>query len=165
MRCRILGALSALTIVVAGVIGLTAQQGGASQEFTLVAHQTNFEYVPVGGPATANLSAATAPPSIGDETIMRESLMSGDVTVGYDNIVCTETFNYNALCDAVLSLTGQGDIHATALVRDAFDPNTNGPSVFDATIDGGTFAYADARGMVHLTSLPDGDTDDSFIIN
>src|SRR5580658_6486394 len=164
MRCRILSAVLALAIVVAGVLGLTAQQVGASQEFTLVAHQTNFEYVPVGGPATANPNFA-APPSIGAETIMRETLISGAATVGYDNIVCTETFNYNALCDAMLALTGQGDIHATALVRDAFDPTGNGPSVFDATIDGGTFAYANATGMVHLTSLPDGDTEDSFIIN
>lgn len=75
------------------------------------------------------------------------------------------TFNNNALCYAVLAIDGKGDIHATAIVRDAFDPNGSGPSVFDATIDGGTFVFANATGYVHLSSLPDGDTQQTFLIN
>ena len=75
-------------------------------------------------------------------------------TVGYDNIVCTDTFNNNGLCDAVFAFTGQGDIHATAPVRDLFDVNSNGPTVFDAAIEGGTFAYTNTTGSIHLTNLP-----------
>jgi len=96
---------------------------------------------------------------------MRETLTENGATVGYDNIICTDTFNNNGLCDVVFALTTKGDIHGTALVRDLFDFNSNGPSVFDGDIEGGTFAYANATGYVHLTSLPDGDTQQTFLIN
>jgi len=163
MRYRILAVLSALAAA-GGVIVAGAQQAGAQQEFTLVAHQTNAVYVPVDGPATLN-PTPTAPPSIGDRFIMRETLSENGAVVGFDNIICTLTFNNNGLCDAVLAIDGKGDIHGTALVRDAFDPNGSGPSVFDATIDGGTFAYANATGYVHLSALPNGDTQDTVLIN
>ena len=39
------------------------------------------------------------------------------------------------------------------------------PTVFDASIDGGTFAYSNATGSIHLTNLPDGNTQDEFLIN
>jgi hypothetical protein len=146
MRHCILAAVSVLAVA-GGIIVATAQQAGASQEFSVIAHSTNFEVVPAGGKATANPSQSFAP-SIGDEFIIREDLIQNGVTIGYDNIICTDTF----------------DIHGTALIRDQFDPNTNGPTVFDGSIDGGTFAYAHATGSVHLTSLPNGDTQDNFML-
>jgi hypothetical protein len=161
MQYRIIGGLSALVLAAGGLTLATVQQAGASQEFTLTAHQTNFEYVPVGGPATANPSDNTAP-GIGDEFIIREELLQGTTAIGFDNVICTETFNNNGLCTAVFSITGKGDIHVTALIRDEFDPNSNGPSVFDGAIDGGTFAYARASGGVHLVAQADGDTLDTF---
>jgi hypothetical protein len=164
MRYRIAAGLSAL-LVVGGVLMATAQQAGASQEFSVVAHQTNFEFVPVGGPATTTLGPTTPPPTPGAEIIIRESLSQGTTVVGYDNVICTETFNNNALCDAVLVFDGKGDLHGTALIRDEFDPNSNGPAVFDATIDGGTFAYSHATGMLHLVVQPNGDTQDNIILN
>ena len=163
MRYRILAVASAL-LVAGGVIVAGAQQAGAQQEFTLVAHQTNFVYDPVDGPATVN-PGPTAVPSIGDRIIMRETLSENGAPVGFDNIICTETFNYDGLCDVVLAISGKGDIHATALVRDVFYPNGNGPSVFDATIDGGTFAYANATGYSHLSDLPNGDTQQTFLLS
>ncbi|HEY2430532.1 MAG TPA: hypothetical protein VGI06_16450 [Acidimicrobiales bacterium] len=163
MRYRFIAALAAVAVG-GGMILATAQQAGASQEFSVVAHQTNFEFVPAGGAATANPNL-TAPAKIGDEIIVRESLSQGGVEVGYDNVVCTDTFNNNALCNAVLVFNGKGDLHGTALIRNDFDPSGNGPTVFDATIDGGTFAYASARGMVHLIVQPNGDSQDNIILS
>jgi hypothetical protein len=162
MRHCMLAAVSVLAVA-GGIIVATAQQAGASQEFSVIAHSTNFEVVPAGGKATANPSQSFAP-SIGDEFIIREDLIQNGVTIGYDNIICTDTFNNNGLCTAVFAINGKGDIHGTALIRDQFDPNTNGPTVFDGSIDGGTFAYAHATGSVHLTSLPNGDTQDNFML-
>jgi len=66
----------------------------------------------------------------------------------------------------VIALTGKGEtIHVTALVRGVFNFNSNGPVVFDAAIDGGTFAYANATGCVHLVRLSDGDIQQTFLIN
>jgi hypothetical protein len=164
MRYRILAVVSAL-LVAGGVIVASAQQAGASQEFTLTAQGTNFEFAHANEAPIINPGPSTPVPESGDRFLIREMLTENGTTVGYDNIVCTDTFNNNGLCDAVFALTGKGDIHATALVRDLFDVNSNGPTVFDASIDGGTFAYANATGSIHLTNLPDGNTQDEFQIN
>ena len=97
-------------------------------------------------------------PESGDRFLLRETLTENGPTVGYDNIVSTDAFNNDGLSDPVFAFTGLGDIHATALVRDLFDVNSNGPAVFDASIDGGTFAYANTTGSIHLPNLPDGNT-------
>ena len=149
MKYRILGAIAALVLAGGTLVVATAGQAGAQVEMTLTATQTNFEYVPAGGRPTANPSNNLIP-TIGDEIIVRESLSQGSTVVGYDNVVCTDTFNDNALCDAVFAITGKGDIHGTALIRGDFGPNA--PSVFDGSIDGGTFAYAHASGMVHVVN-------------
>ena len=163
MRYRILAVVVAL-MALGGFLVTTAQQAGASSEFSVVSHETNFEYVPANGPATA-MPSDNLVPSIGDRAILRDDLMQGNTTIGYDNIICSDTYNNNALCDAVFSITGKGDIHATALVRGLFDFSTNGPAVFDASIDGGTFAYANARGDIHIVNLPSGDSQNNFFIN
>jgi len=164
MRYRILAVLSVLALA-GGVMVVGAQQAGAQQEFTLIAHQTNFVFAPVNGSPTSNPGPGTPPPETGDRFIVREALSQNGVVVGYDNIICTDTFNNNGLCDVVFAITNKGDIHGTALVRDLFDFSSNGPTVFDGDIDGGTFAYANATGSAHLTTLPDGDTQDTFLIN
>jgi len=164
MRYRMLAVLSAF-VVVGGFFVVTAQQAGAQIELNFVAHQTNAVFVPAGGQATLNPTSA---PAIGDEEIIRDTLTEGTTTIGYTNIVCTDTFNDNGLCDAVFAITGQGDIHGTALIRGLFDPNLNqgaGPQVFDGDIDGGTFAYADVTGYAHGVNLPDGDDQYSFFLN
>jgi hypothetical protein len=165
MRYRILAGLSALLVAGGVVVAASAQQAGASQEFTLTAVETNFEFAHANEAPIINPGPSTPAPESGDRFLLRETLTENGTTVGYDNIVCTDTFNNNGLCDALFAFTGQGDIHATALVRDLFDTNSNGPTVFDASIDGGTFAYSNATGSIHLTNLPDGNTQDEFLIN
>src|SRR5271154_6074375 len=116
MRYRILAVLSAL-VVVGGVVFASAQQAGASQEFTVTAVETNFELAHAGEAPIVNPGPGTPIPESGDRFLLRETLSENGTTVGYDNIVCTDTFNNNGLCDAVFAFTGVGDVHATALVR------------------------------------------------
>jgi hypothetical protein len=149
MRYRIVGAVAALVLAGGTLVVATAGQAGAQVEMTLTATQTNFEYIPAGGQPTTNPSNNLVP-STGDEIIVRESLTEGSTVVGYDNVVCTDTFNDNALCDAVFAISGKGDLHGTALIRGDFGANP--PTVFDGSIDGGTFAYAHASGMVHIVN-------------
>jgi hypothetical protein len=66
------------------------------------------------------------------------------------------------LCDAVWAFTGRGDIVGSGLIRDEVDPSGNGPSVFDAAITGGTFAYAHASGSIHFVSTGETTTQETF---
>jgi hypothetical protein len=161
MRKRLMSVTVGLAVAT-GTVVFTAQQAGASQEFSLVARQTNFELFGASGLGTTE---PQAPPAIGDRFILREDLLRGTAVVGFDNIICTVTFNDNLLCDAMFSFAGKGDIHATALLRGG--ASEQGATVFDATIDGGTYAYSNARGMVHLSQVGNSDTDtrDVFLIN
>jgi hypothetical protein len=147
-----MGVLGAL--VLAGTaLGVTATRVGAAQELVVVEHQTNIEFVIDG---KASVTPPQAPPGPGSSIILRNNLLQGSTVIGYDNVICTVTFNNNVLCDAVLAINGKGDIHGTALIRG--NPDGSSASVFDATIDGGTFAYRNARGDVHIITLPNGDT-------
>jgi hypothetical protein len=159
MRYRIIAGLAALVLAGGGLVFATASQAGATQEFSVTATTTNVELVPAGGQPTTNIMTS---PAIGDQFLIREQLTQGSTVVGYDNVICSVTFNNNGLCNAVFAITGKGDIHGTALIRDEFDPNTNGPSVFDGSIDGGTFAYAHASGSVHIVITGQTTSTDTF---
>jgi len=159
MRYRLLACLSALLLAGGGLIVATAQQAGAQTEFTVVATQTNFEIILANGTVTQN---PTAPLQAGDRFTLRESLAQGSTVVGFDNVDCSVTFNNNTLCDAVWAFTGRGDIMGTALLRDEVDPNSNGPSVFDAAITGGTFAYAHASGSIHFVNQSNNVSQETF---
>jgi len=137
----------------------TAEQAGASQEFSVTATQTNFEFISANGTVTDN---PTTPPQLGDRFTLRESLAQGNTVVGYDNVDCSVTFNNNVLCDAVWAFTGRGDIVGSGLIRDEVDPSGTGPSVFDAAITGGTFAYAHASGSIHFVSTGETTTQETF---
>ena len=150
MKTRIMVGLAAVAIGAAALVA-TASQAGASQELVLNAHQTNIQFV-IGG--KSSITPPTAAPGPGDSFVIRDDLLRGTTLVGFDNVICTVTFNNNVLCNAVLALNGIGDIHATALLRG--NPDGSTPAVFDATIDGGTFAYRDARGYAHIVDNPNG---------
>jgi hypothetical protein len=167
MGYRTLAALSALVVVSGVALVSTSQQAGAQQEFSLVATQTNFAVIPAGGAATINPSSSYVP-NTGDEVSFRDTLTQGTATVGFDTVICTDTFNNNGLCTDVISITNVGDIHLTALVRGLFTPfssNSSGPSTFDATIDGGTFAYANATGYMHGVDVNSNVTDYTLFLN
>jgi len=146
---------------------VTAQQAGAQQEMSLVATSTNFAIVPAGGAATINPSSSYVP-NTGDELIVRNALTQGSTTVGFDTATCTDTFNDNGLCSDVIAIAGEGDIHLTALLRELFNFSINngtGPATFDASIDGGTFAYAHATGYMHAVVVNSMVTDYTLFIN
>jgi hypothetical protein len=166
MRYRIIAALTAL-VAVGGFIVATAQQAGAQQEMSLVATQTNFALVPAGSAVTINPPSSYTP-NTGDEFILRDTLTQGSTTVGFDTAMCTDTFNDNGFCSDVIAISGRGDIHLTALVRNVFNfsiNNGNGPATFDASIDGGTFVYANATGYMHAVIVNGMVTDYTLFIN
>ncbi len=135
MRYRILAALSALVVAGGVAVVATSQQAGAQQEFSLVATQTNFAVIPAGGAATIGHPSNSYVPNTRDEVTFRDTLTQGTATVGFDNVICTDTFNNNGLCTDVIAITNVGDIHLTALVRGLFTPfsgNSDGPSTFGA---------------------------------
>ena len=150
---RRLALLVAAIAVAAPVLIMTnVGAAGATFEFTFTSHPTNFEAI-IGGHATVNPSAQPGP---GDTFIIRDDLLEGTTNVGFDNVTCTVTFNDNLLCNAVFAFTGKGDLMGTALLRGG--AGGNGPSVFDGAIEGGTFAYRNAHGDVHITTQPSGDS-------
>jgi hypothetical protein len=158
MRLR-LGLLGvALATLTGGLLIATTTPAGANVEFSVIQHNTNFEAA-IGG-AAASPNPPQKAPAPGDRFIIRDDLLQGSTNIGYDNIVCTVTFNDNLLCDALFAIINKGDIHGTALLRGG--AAANGPSVFDGAIDGGTFAYRNAHGDVHIVSLPNGDSQLNF---
>ncbi|GAC1545879.1 MAG: hypothetical protein NVS3B12_34620 [Acidimicrobiales bacterium] len=134
---------------------------GATVEFVLVSHTTNFEivtqsgsFVP-SGPPPPN----APPPAPGDRFFIRQDLSQSGAVVGFANIVCTATFNNNLLCDAIYAINGRGDLHLTALVRNGA---LSEPTVFDAVVNGGTFNFRGAHGDDHIVKLPNGDNQETF---
>ena len=152
MTRRVLIRLSA--ILFAGGVGVvaTASQAGASSEFTVLNHKTNVEFVTATGASLVRPGAFVP----GDRIVLRDDLSENGVLVGYSNSVCTVTFNDNVLCDLILAFANTGDIHATALLRGSVGPS-GPPTVFDATVDGGTFAYHTAHGSAHVVTQANGD--------
>jgi hypothetical protein len=137
----------------------TASRAGASSEFTAVGHDTNVEFVSAKG-ATLTPSGPAEP---GDRILVRQDLSENGTLVGYSNIACTVTFNDNALCEGILAFTNKGDLHVSALLRAGAGP-TGPPGVFDAVVDGGTFAYRGAHGDGHVVVLPNRDQQTTFTL-
>ncbi|GAC1597808.1 MAG: hypothetical protein NVS3B21_22700 [Acidimicrobiales bacterium] len=92
----------------------------------------------------------------GDRIVLRSDMSENGVLVGYSSAVCTVTFNDNVLCDLIIAIANTGDIHATALLRGSVGPS-GPPKVFDAIVDGGTFAYHSAHGSAHVVREANGD--------
>jgi hypothetical protein len=144
--------VATIAVAVPAVTLFSSAPAGATFEFSFTTHNTNFEFV-IGGKGTLN---PTSPPGPGDSTIIRDDILQGSTNIGYTNVACTVTFNDNLLCNAVFALTNKGDIHATALIRGGAGQNF--PATFDGIIDGGTFAYRNAHGDVHVVNQPNGDS-------
>jgi len=103
-------ALVLAVVVGSGIgVGLTASQAGASSEFMLVVHTTNFEFVNAHG-ASIVPSLPLAP---GDRIVDRNDLTENGRPVGYSMEVCTVTFNDNLICEEIYSLTNRGDLHTS----------------------------------------------------
>ena len=112
---------------------------------SLVAHNRGLEFITAAGSTTAYPGHL----QIGDRIFSRDALMRGDSSVGYDNELCTVTFDNHELCQATVVLPGKGQIEANWLW-------TDWPSGFTGTIDGGTGAFAHAKGEFMTTPLAGG---------
>jgi hypothetical protein len=153
MRLRLLGLIVGLATLTGALLIATTSSAGANFKFSFTEHMTNAEFaIGASAPSVTPPRSALSP---GDRIISRSDLLQGSTKIGFDNVVCTVTFNDNLLCDVVSSFTNKGDIHATALLRGG--ASANGTGAFDAVVDGGTFAYRNAHGDAHGVTLPNGD--------
>jgi hypothetical protein len=88
---------------------------------------------------------------VGTDQILQDGTPSGT-----DIEVCTVGFGLRVLCDDVVTLQGEGNLHASWSY--VWPTNsTTGPASFDGTIDGGTLHYAGASGTFHAVSQTDHD--------
>jgi hypothetical protein len=156
MTRRLASVAAALVVTAPVLVMLSSHPAGANFEFSFTSHQTNIEFV-IGGHATVN---PTSQPGPGDQAILRDDLLQGGNVVGYDNSICTITFNDNVLCTGVFAFTNKGDVSITTLIRNELVGN--GPSVFDVAITGGTFAYGNAHGDGHAVNTSATDTNWTF---
>jgi len=122
-----------------------AQEAGPSSTLSLVVENHGTEYVTAAG----STSVFPGRLQTGDRIFSRDSLLGGGRSVGYDNELCTVTFDNQDLCQVMLVLAGKGQIHASWLW-------VHWPSNFTGVIDGGTGAFADARGQFKATVLRNG---------
>ncbi len=155
---KVLALLAALAVGGGITVAVTASQAGASSEFTLVAHETNFVFVQAKGTSLI----PSLPLALGDRILVRSDLTENGVAVGYAMEEYTQTFNGTTLSDSVFALTDRGDLHATALVRPG--PGIGLPVVWDLIVDGGTFAFRNAHGSAHRVRLPNNDQAITFAL-
>jgi hypothetical protein len=156
---KVLASILALVVGGAVAVAVTASQAGASSEFSTVSHVTNVEFVTTAG-ASLVPTGRLAP---GDRLVIRSDFAENGSAVGYANFLCTVTFNDNVMCDAIFALPHRGDLHATALIRGAAGP-AGIPSTEDFIVDGGTFAFRNARGSAHVVVSSNGDETFTFAI-
>jgi hypothetical protein len=151
MKNGIANLLVVLALATGGVAAGKALGAAAPTTLTFLVQNAGTEYV------TASGSTAAFPGhlSTGDRILSRDVLLRGGVRVGYDNEVCTVTFDNNDFCQTVEVLRGQGHLAVTWLWvgRNA---SATGPAQFSGVIVGGTGAYAHARGAFEATVLPTG---------
>jgi hypothetical protein len=156
---KVVALIPALIAGVGIVLGMTASQAGAASEFTVVSHDTNLDFITARG--------ASLVPSLpfvpGDRLVERSDLIENGATVGYENGVCTVTFNDNVMCDEIWALTNRGDLHLSALVRGAAGPSGI-PAVADLIVDGGTFTFRRTHGFAHAVRLPNNDQATTFVL-
>lgn len=130
---------------VAALVTATAQGAGTPSTLSLVVQNHGTEYVTAAG----STSAFPGRLQTGDRIFARDSLLQGARSVGYDNELCTATFDNHDLCQVMLVLPGKGQIHASWLW-------IHWPSNFNGVIEGGTGAFAQARGQFTATVLRNG---------
>jgi hypothetical protein len=95
------------------------------------------------------------PLQIGDRIYTRDDLLVGKTKIGYDNELCTATFDGNDLCHVIAVITGKGTLEINWLWAGR-NNSTYGPPHFSGVIDGGTGAYANAKGQFDASLFADG---------
>jgi hypothetical protein len=139
------GSASTIAITVAAAAAAlfvaTAQGAKPSSTLNLVVQSNGHEYLTAAG------SSSVFPGRLqtGDRILGRDTLLEGTRAVGYDNELCTVTFDDNDLCQTILVLPGKGQIEVAWLWVDR-NASALGPSHFHGVIDGGTGQFANATG-------------------
>ena len=147
---RISIALAAWAAAAALFVG-TAQGAGTQPTLSFVVQNHGTEYVAAAG----STSVFPGRLQTGDRIFTRDLLLDRGHSIGYDNELCTVTFDDNDLCQTIVVLPGKGQIQASWLWIDR-NASTYGPAHFNGVIDGGTGAFADARGKFSASLLPTG---------
>jgi hypothetical protein len=129
----------------AALFTTTAQGTGTPSTLSFLVQNRGTEYITAAGSTSVFPGRLQA----GDRILTRDALLQGGRSIGYDNELCTVTFDSHDLCQVVLVVPGKGQIQASWLwIR--------WPSNFSGVIDGGTGAFADASGQFTATVLPKG---------
>ena len=130
---------------VAALFVATAQGAGTPSTLSFVVQNRGTEFVTAAG--STNVFPGRL--QTGDRIFSRDSLLQGARSIGYDNELCTVTFDNHELCQVMLVLPGEGQIQASWLwIR--------WPSSFSGVIDGGTGAFAHSAGQFTATVLRNG---------
>ena len=139
--------ISCVMAVVAATVVFVSTALGAKPTPTLalVAHNRGLEFITASGPTTAYPGHL----QIGDRILARDALTQGSRSVGYDDELCTVTFENDELCQDTMVLPGKGQIDTNWLW-------TDWPSGFTGAIDGGTGTFAHAKGQFTATPLAGG---------
>ena len=143
--CGISIALGAAAAV-AALFGGSAQGAGTRATLSFVVHNHGTEYVTAAG----STSVFPGHLQTGDRIFSRDLLLERGRSIGYDNELCTVTFDDNDLCQTILVLPGKGQIQASWLWIDR-NASASGPPRFSGVIDGGTGAFANAKGQFNAS--------------
>jgi hypothetical protein len=148
MTKTILVALAALATIT-GVTANTSKATDAAASYTV--ERTAIDYV------TRHGSTSIFPGALmtGDRVLARDTWLPAGAAPGYDNEVCTVTFDRNDACEATVVFPGEGSVHATWLWINR-NGSVLGPRQFSGVIDGGTGRYAGVHGQFRATALPSG---------
>lgn len=141
---------SALTAA-AALLASSALGARSRPTFSFVVRTTAIEYLTSSGAGTAFPGRLVT----GDRILTSDTDISGNTPVGYDNEICTVTFDGNDLCQAVIVVSGRGDLEATWLWVGR-NRSLYGPARFSGVINGGTGSYAGAHGQLDARTLPNG---------
>lgn len=133
------------TVTGAAVWASTALAAAAAPTLSFVARNHGLEFVTASG----STSIYPGHLEVGDRIFSRDALVQGTRSVGYDNELCTVTFDNHELCQVWVVLPGKGQIQASWLW-------TDWPSGFTGVIDGGTGSFATAKGQFTGTPLQSG---------
>jgi hypothetical protein len=161
-RTRIaLGTLATIAVA-GGTAGAAAVQASAHApgQLTFVSQLTAIRFFTNHGPITGFPTKPLVP---GDCIIGQDRILQNGKPAGHDNEACTLSFHRDVLCQDIVVLNGQGDLHASWTLQ--WPATGHGPRSFDGIIEGGTSHFAAAHGSFHAATLPNGDMRITAVIN
>jgi hypothetical protein len=146
----VLGALAGI-VAIAATAALAGPRAAPSLAFVLEKGSAPV-YISASGTTSTTFPGRL---NTGDRILSNDRLSDGHHQIGYDNEICTVTFTANDLCQVVGFIAGKGEFEATWLW---IGRNTAAyrPRPFSGVIDGGTGAFASARGQFDATVLANG---------